>query len=56
MCLGKKSMFTPREEKLLKLAEASKDPKVQATAQSLRDGRRNTLKVHCDQLHAAGKF
>ena len=36
MCTGKKSMFTPKEEKLLKLADASSDPAMQVTADAIR--------------------
>lgn len=56
MCTGKKSMFTAKEEKLLKLADASSDPAMHATADAIRARRRDSLKEACDRLHAAGKL
>lgn len=56
MCTGKKSMFTDKEAKLLKLADASGDPAMREQAAAIRTRRQDALKEACDRLRAAGKL
>lgn len=56
MCTGKKSMFTDKEAKLLKLADGSSDPDMHVHADAIRARRQEQLKEACDRLRAAGKL
>jgi hypothetical protein len=56
MCTGKKSMFTPKEEKLLRLAESSDQAALKEKAEMVRTARQEALKAACDRLRAAGKL
>lgn len=56
MCLGKKSMFSEKEIKLLKLADASSDPAMREKANDIRAARQDALKAACDRLRADGKL
>lgn len=56
MCLGKKSMFTAKEEKLLKLAEASDQDALRENAAAIRKRRQDALQEVCERLRAAGKL
>jgi hypothetical protein len=56
MCQGKKSMFSEKELKLLKLADSSTDPAMREKANDIRVAREEALKAACDRLRAAGKL
>jgi hypothetical protein len=56
MCTGKASMFTEKEEALLRLADQKGDPGVKEQADAIRRRRRDTLNEACERLRAAGKL
>ncbi len=56
MCLGKKSMFSEKELKLLKLADGSSDPAMREKANDIRLARQDAMKAACDRLRADGKL
>lgn len=56
MCVGKKSMFTEKEQKLLDLADKSDQATLRESADAIRSRRKEQLQNACDKLKADGKY
>ena len=56
MCVGKKSIFTDKEKKLLDLADKSDQDALREQADAIRSRRKEQIQMACDKLKADGKY
>ena len=56
MCQGKKDLFTDKELKLLRLADASPNTTLHEHAAAIRTRRRQQVNEACDRLRESGKM